>query len=114
MTNLRPKRDRINRTKVARNPKRSIAVGTVLVLAFITYAGAKAAKSVGGKAKKQCAGALDKGACVRDAKKSMYDVQINIVKGNMDLCASTTKPDKCKAKLKKKIDSLQKKKAKLG
>lgn len=93
-----------------------LAIGGAALAALLTYAGYKTYQRFFSKAARQCRGlsGQQKTACMNKAKVAAINQQIAELQKGAAACKKSKNPTKCMAGVKKKIDKLKRKAAKVG
>ena len=94
-------------SRIARYGKAMGPLGVAFDIMFIFELGAMAYKRFFAKAAKACKGVPDRSMCIRRYKIGAKGAQTRTLKSKMGLCGKDKNPEKCKAKIRRKIDSLR-------
>lgn len=93
--------------KLARYGKAMGPLGLAFDIMFIFELGAMAYRRFFSKASKACKGSPDRKTCYRRYKVGAKEVQVKTLKSKIGMCSKHKTPDKCKARVMKKINNLQ-------
>jgi hypothetical protein len=78
-------------------------IGIALAVAAATAAAYAAYKRFFSKAAKECKGAADRSACIKNFKKKAAMAKAQALQAGMSKCASSSNPEGCRAAIAKKV-----------
>jgi len=93
--------------KFKRYVKHMGPLGTAFDIMFVFELGHMAYKRFFTKAAKACKGVPDRSMCIRRYKIGAKGAQIKVLQSKIGMCSKDKKPDKCKFRVKRKIDNLK-------